>query len=79
VHAHLRDREHDQRDGNGRLPDQVGAGDEERRRREQQRECEADDVADDARADAMLLFLARREIVPGRNMGLIAHAPPPSK
>ena len=41
MHAHLRDRQHHDGDGNAGLPDQIGAGDKERRRRQQDRKVQA--------------------------------------
>jgi hypothetical protein len=43
VHAHLRDREHDERNGNRGLPDQIGAGDKKRRRGQQDGKSETDE------------------------------------
>ena len=62
VDAHLRDRQHDEGDRNARLPDQVGAGDEERGRGEQDRERQA---RSDSRAGRCAMLVPSRLSSPG--------------
>src|SRR5258706_15414776 len=52
VHAHLRDRQHRERDRNAWLPHQIGARDEERGRGQQNGECKAGEIAEYPQCDA---------------------------
>src|SRR5262249_13930816 len=56
------DGEHDDGDGNGGLPDEIGRGDEERRRGQDHGEAEPREIADQLEARAPVLLVARREI-----------------
>src|SRR6266851_5392258 len=64
MHAHLRDRQHDKCHRNARLPYQIGAGDEERGRRQQDGEPQSGQVTDDPQRDATTsnMLIARCEI-----------------
>src|SRR6266403_2133592 len=64
VHAHLRDRQHDKCHRNARLPHQIGAGDEERGRRQQDGEPQSGQIAEDPQSDATTFYvlIARCEV-----------------
>ena len=60
VHAHLRDRQHDKCHWDARLPNQIGAGDKERGRRQQDGEPQSNQIAEDPRSDAICYVLIAR-------------------
>src|SRR3984893_1403563 len=64
VHAHLRDRQHDKCDRNARLPNQIGAGDEERGRRQQNGKPQSGQITEDplCYANAFYVLIARSDI-----------------
>jgi len=64
VHAHLRDRQHHKRDRNARLPDQIGARDKERGRRQQNGEPKSGEITEYTQRDATVfdVLIARGEI-----------------
>jgi len=79
VHAHLRDRQHDDRNGDRGLPDEIGARDEERCRREQDGKSETDEITKHADLDADGLPVAGRQIGLLRHSMTIAHAALPRR
>src|ERR1700704_5164126 len=82
VHAHLRDRQHNKRDRNARLPDQIGARDKERGRRQQNGEPKSGEITEypqrDATAFDMLIARGQIDAVAGVFVS-IAHAALPNK
>src|ERR1700694_3357845 len=82
MHAHLRDRQHHKRDRNARLPDQIGARDKERGRRQQNGEPKSGEITEYPQRDATAfdVLIARGEIdaVAGVFVS-IAHAALPNK
>src|SRR5271155_2555766 len=78
MHTHLRDREHDDRNRDRRLPDQIGARDEERGRREHDRERETDEIAEHTLLEADVFLIAGGHI--GSMMQFdVAHVALPSR
>src|SRR6202163_4572085 len=60
MHAHLRDRQHHKGHRNARLPHQIGAGDKEGGRRQQDGEPQSREIAKDPRSDATFYVLIAR-------------------
>src|SRR6267142_4502141 len=57
MHAHLRDRQHDKCHRKARLPHQIGAGDEERGRRQQDGEPQSGQIAENPKSDATAFYV----------------------
>src|SRR3984957_10333975 len=80
MHAHLRDRQHDDSDGYARLPDEVSAGDEKRRGREKNGKTQTYDISEQFRTYAGFILVAGRDIeVALDSLDLIAHTALPSR